>query len=203
MNKKWFAPVLPYLAVWVGLFVFKNVWLALVGFHLAIGLALILLRATLPFDTLIKNQQRGYILASMLICILSGLGLLLLWNVLGVANDLHEQLIPLGLNERTWAGFIAYFTLVNPWVEEYFWRGVLGSDTSWIYIGDLIFAGYHTMILWEKVPFSSILIALVALVFAGWFWRQLYWRDGGLLAPVLGHMAADLSILLVVYTLAG
>jgi len=203
MDKKWFAPVLPYLAVWVGLFVFKNAWLTLAGFHLAIGLALILLRPTLKMGSLFTNQRPAYIFISMLVCSMSGAGLYLLWDVLEVAPNLHGQLISLGLNAQTWAGFIVYFTLVNPWVEEYFWRGVLGSDTTRVYIGDLTFAGYHAIVLWEKVPFGSILIALAALVFAGWFWRQLYRRDGGLLAPVLGHMAADLSILLVVYTLAG
>ena len=33
----------------------------------------------------------------------------------------------------------------------------------------------------------------------GWFWRQISREDEGLLAAVLGHMAADFSILFAVY----
>jgi hypothetical protein len=40
---------------------------------------------------------------------------------------------------------------------------------------------------------------LSALVFGAWFWRQTYRKDGGLLAAALGHMIADLGILLAVY----
>jgi len=37
------------------------------------------------------------------------------------------------------------------------------------------------------------------LILAGWFWRQIAREDQGLLAPVLGHMAADFTILMAVY----
>jgi hypothetical protein len=47
------------------------------------------------------------------------------------------------------------------------------------------------------------LFALTLLVLAGWFWRQIYREDKGLLAPALGHMAADFTILLAVYSMAG
>lgn len=39
MRLKWIVLVLPYFAVWAGLFIFKSAWLALTGFHLAILLA--------------------------------------------------------------------------------------------------------------------------------------------------------------------
>ena len=46
---------------------------------------------------------------------------------------------------------------------------------------------------------AQIGLSLGVLVLAGWFWRQLARADGGLLAPVLGHMAADFTILMAVY----
>ena len=55
------------------------------------------------------------------------------------------------------------------------------------------------MILIGKVQTSSIVFGLSMLVLAGWFWRQLLREDHGLLAPVLGHMAADFTILMAVY----
>ncbi len=51
----------------------------------------------------------------------------------------------------SWPLFIAYFSLVNPFFEEYFWRGVLGSNSKKLYIGDAAYAGYHILILWNSV----------------------------------------------------
>ena len=203
MKSKWLAPILPYLAVWAGFFIFSNAWATLIGFHLAILLALIWLRPTLPIEALIKTSNPKYVLLSVLVGLSSGIGLYLLWDLFSTADNLREQLLQLDLNSSTWAGFIAYFSLVNPFVEEYFWRGALGDSARGLYIGDLVYAGYHVMVVWDKVPAYSILIMLAALVFAGWFWRQIYRRDGGLLAPVLGHMVADLSISTTVCTDCG
>ena len=199
MKFKWFAPILPYCIVWVGLFILKNAWVTLLGFHLAIGLVLILLRPTLPLTILFKKADLNHIVPSIFLCATSGLGLYLLRDVFGIAADLRQQLVALKLNDSTWFGFITYFSLVNPLFEEYFWRGVLGSDTRQFYIGDLIYAGYHIMVVWNKTAPLSIIFVVFVLTLVGWFWRQLYRRDGSLLAPLLGHMAADLSILLAVY----
>ena len=203
MKSKWFAPILPYLAVWVGFFIFNNAWATLVGFHLAILLTLVWLRPTLRIDTLFKTTRLKNVFLSIFVCFAGGFGLYLLWDFLVIANDLPEQLARLNLNSSTWMGFIAYFSLVNPFVEEYFWRGVLGYSAKRLYIGDLVYAGYHVMVVWNKVPAYSIMIMLLVLVFAGWFWRQIYRWDGGLLAPVLGHMVADFTILMTVYRMTG
>ena len=203
MRSKWLAPILPYLAVWAGFFLFSNAWLTLIGFHLAILLTLAWLRPTLRVDTLFKTTKPKYVFLSMFVGFAGGIGLYLLWDLFSVSNDLPEQLARLDLNSSTRMGFIAYFSLVNPFIEEYFWRGALGDSARQLYIGDVVYAGYHVMVVWNKVPAYSILITLMALVFAGWFWRQLYRRDGGLLAPVLGHMVADFAILMTGYTMAG
>lgn len=201
INKKWLAPIFPYLAVWAGLFFFKSAWAALLGFHLAIGLTISLLRSAMPIDVLFKSKSSKWKLFSVLFCSTSGVGLYFLWNVFGVAQDLPMQLLTLGLNSKSWFPFIVYFSLVNPFVEEYFWRGVLGTATKNLYIGDLIFAGYHVMILWGRVNPYAILFAVIILVSAGWLWRQMFREDHGLLAAVLGHMAADFTILLTIYTM--
>lgn len=199
MRSKWLAPALPYLAVWVGLFFFNSAWAALLGFHSAILLVLFHLRPTLPLNLFFKPAKARYVFVSLLVCASSGVGLYFLWDVFAVAKDLNIQLAELGLKPFTWFGFIAYFTLVNPFFEEYFWRGVLGSDVRTFFIGDLIYAGYHIMVVWNKTHLLSILLMVLILTLAGWFWRQIYRRDGSLLAPILGHMAADFFILLAVY----
>jgi len=199
MNKKWIVFVLPYLAIWAGLFLFKNAWLTLLGFHVSVLIALTILRPRVPLNILFKSSHPKWIIISVLFCSTSGIGLYFLWHSFGITHDLPAQLISLGLNPSSWAAFIAYFSLVNPFVEEYFWRGVLGNTTKKIFVIDAVYAGYHAIILWGRVPLSSVLFAVMILTSAGWLWRQFSREDGGLLAAVLGHMAADFSILMTVY----
>ncbi len=197
-DKKWRIPILPYLAVWAGLFFFENAWVTLVGFHVAILIALAFAHPSLPIDTLFKSKGPKWVVFSILFCSTSGLGLFLLWDVFGIAPDLSAQLQSLGLNPSTWPGFIAYFSLVNPFFEEYFWRGVLGGAARHLHPFDFLYAGYHALVLWGRVHPLSILFAVAVLVSAGWLWRQISRLDEGLLAAVSGHMIADFSILTVI-----
>ena len=193
------APLLVYLAVGIGMFQLHNAWGALLGFHFAIVVSLLWARPNIPIAILFRSTNIKWILLSVLLCGSSGLGLYFLWAYFGTATDLSAQIESLGLTPATWPGFIAYFALVNPLLEEYFWRGYLGDTTSKLYIYDLIYAGFHALVLLGKVPGYSIVFAIIGLTFAGWFWRQIAREDRGLLAPLLGHMAADLTILLVVF----
>ena len=196
---KWIAPTLAYLAVGIGLFQFHSAWGALLGFHAAIIFSLLIAKPNIPFTILFKSTNIKWMLLSVLLCGSSGITLYFLWDKFGFANDLSVQVKALGLNTSTWPAFIGYFTLVNPLVEEYFWRGYFGNPTKNIYLYDFIYSGFHFLILIGKVQNYSIIFALSVLVFAGWFWRQVAREDHGLLAPVLGHMAADFTILMAVY----
>lgn len=196
---KWIAPILAYLAVAVGIFQFHNAWLALIAFHVSIVASLLIARPNFPVKTLFKYNNIKWILVSVLICGSSGPTLYFLWNYFGFAGDLPTQVESLGLNRANWIPFIIYFALVNPLIEEYFWRGYLGSTTKNLYVSDFLYSGFHGLILLNKVQPGSVFLGLAVLVVAGWFWRQVAREDGGLLAPVLGHMAADLAILLAVY----
>ena len=196
---KWIAPALAYLAVFLGLFAFHSAWAALLGFHAAILGSLWIARPNIPLSILLKNSNKKWIAVSLLVCGSSGFALFFLWNVFGIASDLPAQVEALGLNAQTWFPFIAYFALVNPFIEEYFWRGYLGNATKSLHISDFLYAGFHALILIHKVPIVSIFFAVAALALAGWFWRHLAREEGGgLLAPALGHMAADFTILVAI-----
>ena len=196
---KWIAPTLAYLAVGIGLFIFHSAWGALLGFHAAIIVSLLIAKPDIPIKILLTSSNFKWILLSVLFCGSSGVVLYFLWEIFGFANDLAEQVRTLGLNTSNWILFIAYFSLINPFVEEYFWRGYLGSKTKSLHSSDLIFAGFHGLVLVNKVQTGSIIFGLCMLVLAGWFWRQIYREDNGLFAPVLGHMAADFTVLIAVY----
>jgi hypothetical protein len=198
-DKKWLAPILPYLAVWAGLFLFKSAWATLVGFHIAIMLVLAFMSPNVFVRLLFKNKHPKWILLSILFCSTSGIGLYLLWDFFDIAPDLPAQLRSIGLNPLSWVAFIGYFSLVNPWIEEYFWRGVLGNSTKKPHSIDVVYAGYHALVLWGRAHPLSILLAVMILASAGWFWRQISRMDEGLLAAVFGHAVADFSILMVIH----
>ena len=199
---KWLTPILPYLAVAVGLFWVQHALLALLGFHFAILLSLVLARSSLPFSILFKSNDPRWVILSILLCGSSGFVLYFLTLYFGVIGDLREHVESLGLTSATWPVFMTYFVLVNPLIEEYFWRGYLGSPTKGFYLSDFLYSGFHGLILLGKLQPGLIVYILIILVAAGWFWRQLARINGGLLAPVLGHMAADFTILMAVYQMS-
>jgi hypothetical protein len=191
----------PYLAVWAGLFLLQNAWLAMFGLHAAFLLVLAFSRPNISPTILLKSRNIKWILLNILLCGSSGIVLyyLLPWFV--SSENLRTQLSDLGLTKFNLPAFIAYFSLVNPLIEEYFWRVSLGNDTKGFYSGDLLYAGYHGIVLVNQVPLLITLPAMVCLTFIGWFWRQVKREDGGSLASVLGHMAADFSVMTAVYLL--
>jgi len=195
---KWIAPLLAYLAIGFGIFYFHSAWGTLLGFHVVIIISLLIAKPNIPIKTLFKSKNRKWVLLSILLCGSSGVTLYLLWDSYGFASNLTEQVKALGLNISNWPVFIAYFALVNPLLEEYFWRGCLGSKTKSLHTSDFMYAGYHVLILIGKVRTESIVFGLFVLILAGWFWRQVARADEGLLAPMLGHMAADITILAAV-----
>jgi membrane protease YdiL (CAAX protease family) len=196
---KWIAPILAYLAVALGLFIVRNAWCALLGFHLAIIVSLVFTKPNIPIKALFTGRDIRFILPSVLLGAASGMILYFFWDEFGIVDDVSIQVEALGLNQANWAAFIAYFALANPLIEEYFWRGYLGSGTTTFYVSDFLYSGFHALILINKVPTGMIMYGLAVLVLAGWFWRQMAQAGRGLLAPVLGHMTADLTILLAVY----
>ena len=196
---KWIAPTLAYLAVGIGLFVFHSAWGTLLGFHAALIVSLLIARPNIPLKSLLTNNDLKWILLNVLLCGGSGASLYFLWDIFGFAGDFSAQIAALGLNASNWPVFIAYFALVNPFIEEYFWRGWLGDKRKSLHTTDFVYAGFHALVLIDKVQTGSIIFGVSVLVFAGWLWRQIAREDGGLLATVLGHMAADFTILVAVY----
>lgn len=196
---KWFTPLLPYLAVAIGIFWVQNAFAALLGFHLAIILSLLLAGSQVPVNVLFKSRDIRWVILSVLLCGSSGISLYLFWTYFDVVGNLSAHIGSFGLTSSTWPFFITYFVLVNPLIEEYFWRGYLGSPTRRLYPSDFLYSGFHGLILMGKIQTVAVLYSLIVLVLAGWFWRQIARADEGLLAPVLGHMAADFTILMTIY----
>jgi membrane protease YdiL (CAAX protease family) len=94
--------------------------------------------------------------------------------------------------------FIVYAIAVNPLLEESYWRGYLGSPAKNITVNDLLFAGYHLLVIGGNIGVIWLIAVFCGLTAAAWFWRQINRINGGLLLSVVFHIAADTSVFLAI-----
>ena len=193
---KFIAPVIPYLAIGVGLTWFQHGWASILLYHFGIVCTLALANYWHFGEGLKRKQDLWALIGVVLISTVAGAVIYGLWPTLAQEQlELDDELADLGLSQTAWIIFIFYYFTVNPILEELFWRGYLGSTTKYLAWSEIWYAGYHVLILVIFIKIPWIIASLVVLVAAGWIWRQLARYYRGLLFPILSHAAADASII--------
>lgn len=115
--------------------------------------------------------------------------------------DLANVFTSLHLSGPLFAIFATYSCLINPVLEESFWRGCFDNLSRLPNRIDALFAGYHAMAVIPVVKPVFVLLTFLSMVFVGWLFRTLYRRTGGLLIPYITHLIADIAILYAVWRL--
>jgi membrane protease YdiL (CAAX protease family) len=197
--RKAIAPLIPYLTIGIGLLVLHNAWVAMLGYHAGIIAILAWSKYRPNLKQLYKNRKLWLSLIGGLGGLGSGVLLYLLWPVLSIPDNISTYINSVGLNDRTWSVFIIYFVIVNPVLEEYFWRGFLNSTTEKPVLNDLLFAGYHPMVFAGHIANIWLLVIFLGLVAGAWAWRQLNRFNQGILASTISHLSADIIIILTIY----
>lgn len=193
------ALLFPYFAIILGLYVFRNAWLAFVIYH-----ALIIIVVKLVFkngkssnvSALIKGWNARTALPMIIFGLAGGILMFALWPYLNV-EGLGQRLSRFGLSGVSLVLFVIYHSAINSWFEEYFWRGYL-SDINYPVIGDVFFAGYHVLVLVLFMTWQWVVVCFGILVMAARVWRITARKHHGLIIPVLSHIAADAAIMLVI-----
>ena len=197
--RKTTAPLIPYITIGIGLLVLHNAWVAMLGYH--VGIAVVM--AWSKYRPGLKQVYKGKGVWIPLIGGLGGVGsgvlLNLLWPALSIPHNINAYINSVGLNARTWPIFIGYFIIVNPLLEEYFWRGFLNSTARMPVLNDLLFAGYHLMAFAGHIATVWLIAIFLGLVAGAWAWRQINRNNIGLLASTVSHLAADIIIILTIY----
>ncbi len=188
------APCLPYLAVLIGMYGLHSAWAAVGIYHL--GMAVVIrgqwrVRRTSPWRVLLALGGGIGAGAALYVC----------WPFMAPAG-FGARLAHFGLTPAAWPWFFGYFVVMNGWLEEGCWRGLLGSPARGVTWYDLLFAGYHLLVLAPFIYGPWLPAALIVLTGAGWLWRQVARMDGSLTLPILSHFAADLGIMLVAWHFA-
>lgn len=188
--------VLPYAGVLGGLVGLRSGWGAILGYHAGMLASLALGRGLGAFSLVGRGMSVVHLVVLGLVCALSGVLVHLLWPVMAVEGlVMVVGLASLGLVQGSWVGFIVYYCLVNPVMEEVYWRGWYAEDSVWPGPSDLLYAGYHGVVLWAFVGPGWVALAVVVVAGAGYVWRQVARRTGGLAVPVITHFVADVSII--------
>jgi hypothetical protein len=192
-------PLLPYLVIGVGWLVLHNVWIAILSYHLGMILILLFSPGGGFFKIIYKRGNVVILVVSAVLGAAGGLILFLFWPFLGIPQDIGLDLGKIGLTSIRWPYFIAYFILINPWLEEFYWRGYLGSNTKGITLNDFLFSGYHLIVLAGKINVIWLISVFALLSLVGWAWRQANRWNGNLMPSIISHFAADSSVILTIY----
>ncbi len=190
------APLLLYGGVLIGMYGLGSGWAAIVGYHIAICAIITLGQGWSEARALIRGWSRTLGLLMIGMCLVSGGVVFVLWPLIRHEHvTMQSGLAAVGLESWPWLAFIVYYSLVNPWLEELFWRGWYPGQLKWPVISDLLFAGYHVFVMVLFVQLFWALVTFVVISGAAFFWRFLTRRYDGLLIPVISHLAADVSII--------
>jgi len=199
-NKNLFL-LLPYITIITGLYVLHNIWIAMLSYHLSILLIAIFTKKLPKFKKLVKGWSLPLTIIFTLGCAVNGFLIYYLWPYISGCCDLAVKLAELGLNDSNWLLLIMYYSIITPWLEEFFWRDLLASKSKLPDISDVLFAGYHLFVLALFIKAFFLPIVFITLLSAAWFWRFISRKLDGLLIPVISHTAADISTILAVYLL--
>jgi membrane protease YdiL (CAAX protease family) len=183
----------------VGLFVLHNAWAAMLAYHLGMVAVLFLDKKGVDFKSLGKSRNRRVTLVMAAFGAAGGLLMFVLWPYLNVSDGIAGYLGDIGLKKINWAFFLVYFVAVNPWLEELYWRGYLGSSARRPVLNDFFFAGYHLVVLAGQIDVIWLAVVLILLNAGAWLWRQMDRLSAGLLPSAVSHAAADLFVMLVVF----
>ena len=188
------SPFIPYVTVLVGMYVTHSVWVAAIAYHVVAGAVLWGDRNRMPEQIALKPDSGALFGLNALIGLSTGVLLYALWPLLGVPKDIGARLGQLGLT--SWLGFGIYYCSVNPLIEELFWRRYLETPSSFPARNDILFAGYHMLVLALFVDWKWLLAAFGLLVLASWIWGHTARTRKGILVITASHLLADLGIII-------
>lgn len=190
------AALVPYIAVLLGMKVLGSAWSAILLYHAGIFLFLHFQQPAFSW----KKVWRGntpILIPAVLVCALAAPVVYFMWPWFGSPEmGIPEWLAKYSLTGLQWLLLIPYFSIVHPVLEEIHWRGLAPERVKGLCRQDLLFAGYHVLVLHELVYWPWLFLVFGVLAGSSFFWRWAADRFGGYLLPVLSHAAADAGVLI-------
>jgi hypothetical protein len=197
----WLRPIsaaVPYVAILIGLYIFKNAWIAIGLYHLGIVFFLVVGDR----NSLLKKIRKGWnttmAATGIVVSVMTFFLIFTLWEYMQLEDiRLDNALVGFGLHGSSWFFFMIYFSTIQPFLEELYWRGYMGYNHKFFSWMDLAFAGYHILVLCLFIKWLWLIIAFIVLTAAAFGFRRIAYKLEGLAVPLLSHIAADVSIIAV------
>lgn len=189
-----------------GLYLCHSAWTAILLYH---GVLIAALASRKIRCSGLSAVFQGYNapLAVLLVFLSLGLG----WGFFAFFHRLdpsgtyaHRQLLHSGLSLSlsSLLPFGLYVSIINPVFEEIYWRGNFRSPHGIVF--DLFYALLHLPLFCfvGKLTAFQLIIPVTALVLAGFFWRWLAGKSGGLASSIISHGSGDFALFLAIIGLA-
>jgi membrane protease YdiL (CAAX protease family) len=201
----------PWLAVYVGLYEQGSALRAFLYYHAICVLGGLILKSPglsavgIPF----KNYIRHLIGVAFVVNLLAAV----LFTLIGAALLDRTQILDLmskrGLPPATYLYLFPYFCIVNPLVEEYFWRGGVyatirqrfGEWQTGAIIASFFFGAWHWLVVRLFVPPWLAITTTLAIAGVGFVLTLVYERTRSLALPIALHAVAGDAPLLVILAL--
>lgn len=124
------------------------------------------------------------------------------------------NLSDLGIDKTLFPLVALWIIIINPLMEEFFWRGFIyhrGSQLvkserakNVVLVGSgVFFALHHTVIVQEWFNWWQFLISTVFLACAGVVFNLMYKKSGSIIPSLIAHFMADLAIVIVGFQMFG
>ncbi|VGO22052.1 CPBP family glutamic-type intramembrane protease [Pontiella sulfatireligans] len=196
------AALVPYVAVLLGMYVFHSAWLAILLYHAGIIAFLLYRKPSGLWKRLRRGINAPLLIPGMAVCALAAPAVYFMWPWLAASeNTLPEWLAQYGLTGVAWLLLMPYFSIVHPALEELHWRGISPERATGLCRQDLLFAGYHVLVLFHLLHWPWLFLVFGVLAGSSFFWRWTVERFGGYAIAVLTHAVADAGVVLGVYFL--
>ncbi len=188
--------LIPYITILLGLHILKSAWAAILLYHGAILVIVLKNGNPILFKRLFRGWSWKIGLPLAPISALSGLSLYFLWPLAGIqGSELPAVLRAYGLYGYSWVIFIIYYCISTPVLEETFWRGYLSIPNRCPSAPDILFAGYHIIVVILFLKPLPIAIVFLSMVIIAWIWRLISLKYSGLAIPFVSHLVVGISVI--------
>ena len=116
-------------------------------------------------------------------------------------SSITQRVMDMGITSTTYPFVALAIVLINPFLEEYFWRGfvfrVFDKYTNKGIWTGVLFALHHVIIIWGSINLIQSIIVIFFLAIIGILFNWIYSKTGSIYATWIIHALADLVIVTV------
>ncbi|WP_180994424.1 CPBP family intramembrane glutamic endopeptidase [Bacillus sp. Marseille-P3661] len=200
--------LVPTIMIYVGLQLLSNIFITFLLFYCWLLIVPLLEKKKTKF--ILLGSIRGDSKNIFSVGILSGLlslsfvfgGLLLLHPSIIDVDHIQSILDEWGFTGRAVIGLIIILLVVNPILEEVYWRSFmyqkLKAGMKAIYanlITSFFYTLYHLLIVIPIFQMPLRAIAVISVFLAGIFWGYLREKTNSIIGSIISHLLADLGII--------